>query len=124
MLVFQSDVLNVLFENLDILNKKPLSLNTEDLYKRVVLSMGILYRFEAPLNKWTIDSIYQMFVLTETSPQSIFNKNYFLFKVTEEGRITLLGDTLIIVKGKELIKEKLANHEIVEEAQRYFQLSI
>ncbi|AZV41156.1 acetyltransferase [Peribacillus asahii] len=222
-------VLNVHFENLDILNKKPLSLNTEDLYKKIVLfqrggvcyelnglfyhlltqlgfnpylmagtvhvrdeiwaienahlfmvvpvdnkeylvdvglggkcpripvpmsgeevidsdgnyrvkkdeekllfylqketSTGweILYRFEAPLNKWTIDSIYPICVLTETSPQSIFNKDYFLSRVTEEGRITLLGNTLIIVKGKEIIKEKLANHKIVEEAQRYFQLNI
>ncbi|MFD4820211.1 arylamine N-acetyltransferase [Peribacillus butanolivorans] len=93
------------------------------LQKETSTGWRILYRFEAPLNKWTIYSICQMCVLTETSPQSIFNKNYFLSKVTEEGRITLLGDTLIIVKGKEFIKEKLANHEIVEEAQRYFQLS-
>lgn len=67
-------------------------------------------------------------MLTETSPKSKFNKMYFLSRVTEEGRITLLGNTLIIVKGrektKEKTKEKIEDHEIPEAVQRYFQLQI
>ncbi len=54
----------------------------------------------------------------------MFNKMYFLSRVTENGRITLLGDMLIIVNGKERIKEKLKKHEIEETVRRYFQIQI
>jgi N-hydroxyarylamine O-acetyltransferase len=222
-------MLNVPFENLDIMNKKPLSLNTEDLYKKIVLEQhgGVCYelnglfshllkelgfkpylmagtvysgngawslenghlfiivplenkeylvdvgfggncprlpvpisgeemmdsdevyrvkrdetealfylqkktdsewetqyRFETPLKKWNLDSIHPICVLTETSPESKFNKVYNFSRVTEEGRITLLGNTLIIVNGREKTKEKLEEHEIAEAARRYFQLKI
>ncbi|PHG52896.1 arylamine N-acetyltransferase family protein [Bacillus wiedmannii] len=82
------------------------------------------YRFESPSNKWNLDIMQPICVLTETSPESMFNKMYFLSRVTEEGRITLLGNTLIIVKGKEKTKEKLEEHEIDEVARRHFQLNI
>jgi N-hydroxyarylamine O-acetyltransferase len=82
------------------------------------------YRFETPSHKWNLDNIYPICMLTETSPKSKFNKMYFLSRVTEEGRITLLGNTLIIVKGREKTKEKLEDHEISEVVQRYFQLQI
>jgi len=82
------------------------------------------YRFETPSDKWNLDTIYPVCVLTETSPESKFNKMYFLSRVTEEGRITLVGNTLIIVKGREKTKVKLKEHEIAEEVQRYFRLKL
>lgn len=69
-------------------------------------------------------SAFGVFVLTETSAESMFNKKYFLSRVTEEGRITLLGNTLIIVKGKEKTKEQLEEHEINEISRRDFRLTI
>lgn len=83
-----------------------------------------LYRFEPPQQKWTFDHIRSICMLTETSVLSKFNKKYFFSRVLEDGRITLLGDTFIIVKGKEMRKEKLAPHEIVEHAQHYFRISL
>jgi N-hydroxyarylamine O-acetyltransferase len=82
------------------------------------------YRFTTPSNKWTLETIHPMCVLTETSPESIFNKVYFLSRVTEKGRISLLGNKLIIVEGKEKTKVELEEHEIVEAARSYFQLTI
>ncbi|MED2983180.1 arylamine N-acetyltransferase [Bacillus thuringiensis] len=82
------------------------------------------YRLEKPSNKWNLENIHPICVLTETSPESMFNKVYFLSRVTEEGRITLLGNTLITVKGKEKTKEKLEEHEIDEIAHRLFQLNV
>ena len=63
-------------------------------------------------------------VQTETSPKSKFNKDYFLSKVTENGRINLLGNTLINVKGREKAKEKLTESEITEAVRHYFHLEI
>lgn len=83
-----------------------------------------LYRFETPSNQWNLETIHPLCVLTETAPESMFNKVYFLSRVTEDGRISLLGNTLIIVKGKEKTKQKLEEHEIAEIANRYFQLTI
>ncbi|WP_429843484.1 arylamine N-acetyltransferase family protein [Brevibacillus sp. FIR094] len=82
------------------------------------------YRFEEPSNQWNFENIHPICVLTETSPESMFNKVYFLSRVTETGRITLLGNTLIIVNGKEKTKEKLEEHEIEETVRRYFHFSI
>ncbi|MFG0211868.1 arylamine N-acetyltransferase [Brevibacillus porteri] len=82
------------------------------------------YRFETPSHQWNLENIHPICVLTETSPESMFNKMYFLSRVTENGRITLLGNTLIIVNGKEKTKEKLERHEIEETARRYFQIEI
>lgn len=84
----------------------------------------ILYRFEQPSHKWDLENIHPICVLTETAPESMFNKVYFLSRVTENGRITLLGDTLIIVDGKEKTKEKLEKHEIEETVRRYFQIQV
>lgn len=83
-----------------------------------------LYRFETPSKRWNLETIHPICVLTETAPESMFNKMYFLSRVTENGRITLLGNTLIIVNGKEKIKQTLEDHEITETARRYFQLNI
>lgn len=94
------------------------------LQKEGVEGWEILYRFETPLHNWTFDQVHSVCVLTETSVQSKFNKKYFFSRVMDDGRITLLGDTLIIVKGRETIKEKLAPHEIVEKAHQHFQISI
>lgn len=82
------------------------------------------YRFETPSNKWNLDTIHPICVLTETSPESMFNKVYFLSRVTEEGRVTLLGNSLIIVEGREKTKEKLEEHKIAEAARRHFLLNI
>ncbi len=94
------------------------------LQKEGIEGWEILYRFETPLRKRTFDHVHSVCVLTETSVQSKFNKKYFFSRVMDDGRITLLGDTFIRVKGKETIKEKLAPHEIIEKAQKYFQISI
>ncbi|TXR61515.1 arylamine N-acetyltransferase [Bacillus sp. AR18-7] len=83
-----------------------------------------LYRFEQPSHKWDLENIHPICVLTETAPESMFNKVYFLSRVTENGRITVLGDTLIIVDGKEKTKEKLEKHEIEETVRRYFQIQV
>ncbi|MCR8842110.1 arylamine N-acetyltransferase [Paenibacillus sp. SC116] len=63
------------------------------------------YRFEQPSRQWNLENIHPICVLTETSPESMFNKMYFLSRVTENGRITLLGDKLIIVNGTEKTKQ-------------------
>lgn len=94
------------------------------LQKKTADKWDTLYRFETPSNKWNLDNVHPICVLTETSPQSKFNKKYFLSRVTEDGRITLSGNTLIIVEGKEKIKKKLKEHEIEKAAQHYFQLKI
>ncbi|WP_428909592.1 arylamine N-acetyltransferase family protein [Niallia sp. Krafla_26] len=84
-----------------------------------------LYRFEPPTpDKWTFETIQPICVWTETSPDSKFNKIYFLSRVTEDGRITLSGDTLTIVNGSEKVKEKVEDCEISEVARRYFGLEI
>nr|WP_239534456.1 arylamine N-acetyltransferase [Priestia taiwanensis] len=83
-----------------------------------------LYRFEKPSHQWDLENIHPICILTETSPESMFNKMYFLSRVTENGRITLLGDTLIIVNGKEKTKEKIEKHKIEEVAHRYFQIKV
>ncbi len=83
-----------------------------------------LYRFEQPSHQWNLENIHPICVQTETSPESMFNKMYFLSRVTGNGRITLLGDTLIIVNGKEKTKQKLEKHEIEEIARRHFQIKI
>ncbi|NRS19292.1 acetyltransferase [Brevibacillus sp. HB1.2] len=82
------------------------------------------YRFETPSHLWNLENIHPICVQTETSPKSMFNKMYFLSRVTENGRITLLGNTLIIVNGKEKTKRKLEEHEIEETVRRYFQIEI
>ncbi|UHA75881.1 arylamine N-acetyltransferase [Paenibacillus sp. 481] len=83
-----------------------------------------LYRFETPSQRWNLDTIHPVCVLTETAPESMFNKMYFLSRVTENGRITLLGNTLITVNGQEKTKQKLEEHEIAEAVQRYFELTV
>ncbi|MFF0827848.1 arylamine N-acetyltransferase [Brevibacillus sp. NPDC003359] len=100
---------------------------SESLYylqKKTEEDWETLYRFETPFKHWNLENIYPICVLTETSPESMFNKVYFLSRVTETGRITLLGNTLIIVNGKEKTKEKLKDHEIEETVRRYFDFSI
>ncbi|WP_338452885.1 arylamine N-acetyltransferase [Niallia oryzisoli] len=82
------------------------------------------YRFGTSSKKWNLENIHPICVLTETSPESKFNKVYFLSKVTEEGRITLIGNTLIIVKGRVKNKVKLEEHEIGKAVERYFQLKL
>jgi N-hydroxyarylamine O-acetyltransferase len=104
--------------------KKDKEKNLFYLQKEAVEGWEVLYRFETPLPKWTINHICSICVMMETSAQSKFNKKYFFSKVMEDGRITLIGDALIVVKGRETIKEKLSAHEIVEKAQKYFQISI
>ncbi|TVX93425.1 arylamine N-acetyltransferase family protein [Paenibacillus agilis] len=83
-----------------------------------------LYRFETPSNRWSLEKIHPICVLTETASDSMFNKMFFLSRVTEKGRITLLGNTLIIVNGKEKLKQKLEEHEIAKVARLHFQLTI
>lgn len=94
------------------------------LQKRTDSDWKTLYRFETPSNKWDLDNIYPICVITETSPQSKFNKKYFFSRVTEDGRITLSGNTLIIIEGSKRTIQKLEEHEIEEVAQQYFQLKI
>lgn len=94
------------------------------LQKRSDSEWATLYRFEKPSDKWSLDNIYPLCVQTETSPKSKFNKDYFLSKVTENGRINLLGNTLINVKGREKTKEKLTESEITEAVRHYFHLEI
>ncbi|MCR8842415.1 arylamine N-acetyltransferase [Paenibacillus sp. SC116] len=83
-----------------------------------------LYRFDTPSNQWDLETIHPLCVLTETAPDSMFNKMYFLSRVTEEGRITLLGNTLIIVNGDQKTKQKLEENEIVGAVRQHFQLTI
>jgi len=104
--------------------KKDKTLSLFYLQKKTDSEWETQYRFETPSNRWNLDNIYPLCVLTETSPESKFNKMYFLSRVTEEGRITLLGNTLIIVKGKEKTKVTLEEYEISEAVQRYFQLKL
>ena len=77
----------------------------------------ILYRFNKN-NRLTLDDIYPICHLTETSPQSIFNQKYFLSRELMKGRITLLGNTLTRVNGKEVIKENLEDHEIADRVKQ------
>ena len=63
-------------------------------------------------------------LLTETSPQSIFNQKYFLSRELRKGRITLLGNTLTRVNGKEVIKEDIEEYEIAEKIKQYFQINV
>lgn len=104
-----------------IQNKKEsmfyLQKNTGDKWK-------VLYRFNILNNRLTLDDIYPICHLTETSPQSIFNKEYFLSRELMKGRITLLGNRLTRVNGKEVIKEILEDHEIADRVKQYFQLNI
>ncbi|MCR8642702.1 arylamine N-acetyltransferase [Paenibacillus sp. N1-5-1-14] len=84
----------------------------------------ILYRFSTALTAWDLEQIHPYCVATETAPETSFTKGYFLSRVTEDGRITLLGNTLITVKGNDKFKEKLENPQIEEAARRYFELII
>ena len=78
------------------------------------------YQFETPSHKWNLDNIYPICMLTETSLIKV-NKMYSLLRVTRKKRISLmLGNTLIIVKGREKTKEKLEDHEIPEAVSALF----
>ncbi|WP_134704260.1 arylamine N-acetyltransferase [Ammoniphilus sp. YIM 78166] len=94
------------------------------LQKKTEAEWFILYRFEKGRKAWTLTDIEPICVLTETSPQSIFNRMIFFSRVYENGRVTLLGDTLIEVENDHMEKRKLVGEEIKEAAKRYFQICI
>ncbi|WP_338471413.1 arylamine N-acetyltransferase [Niallia sp. XMNu-256] len=94
------------------------------LQKRTGADWKTIYRFDTPSNQWNLDKIRPISLLTETSPQSKFNKMYFLSRVTEVGRITLSGNSLTIVEGSEKTKQELKEHEIKEAVRHYFQLEL
>lgn len=94
------------------------------LQKKTEAEWFILYRFEKGRSAWTLTDIEPICVLTETSPQSIFNKMIFFSRVYENGRVTLLGDTLIEVENNHMEKRQLVGEEISEAAKRYFQICI
>lgn len=89
------------------------------LQKKTHDTWDTLFRYR-PTEKWDLEKILPSCILTETSPESIFNKMYFLSKVTEDGRVTLLGDSLIIVKGKDITKEKLDDEDVTRVANQEF----
>lgn len=90
------------------------------LQKKTSVEWSILYRFQSDRNIRELEDIYPICRLTETSPQSIFTKKYFLSKELKNGRMTLLGNTLTIVNGKDIIKRNLVEHEIYECVRQFF----
>ena len=95
-----------------------------DLEKKICSGWKILYRFGGIGNNNALNEIYPICHLTETSPQSIFNQKYFLSRELRKGRITLLGNTLTRVNGKEVIKEDIEEYEIAEKIKQYFQINV
>ncbi|RXT13490.1 arylamine N-acetyltransferase [Ammoniphilus sp. CFH 90114] len=90
------------------------------LQKKIDGDWKVLYRFRLSEPLPSLESAQPSCVLTETSPQSFFNKVYFLSRVMEEGRVTLRGNSLTLVEKNEIIKTELREDEIVETAQQYF----
>jgi N-hydroxyarylamine O-acetyltransferase len=97
---------------------------TFDLEKRTCSGWKILYRFRKTRKVNTLQEIYPICHLTETSPQSIFNQKYFLSRELTKGRITLLGNTLTRVSGKEVIKEDIETHKLAAKIKQYFQINV
>lgn len=94
------------------------------LQKKTEEEWEIQYRFDTPSPKWNFENIQPICVRTETSPESNFNKGYFFSRATEEGRITLIGNKLIILDHQEKTKKSLEEHEIAEAARHYFQIEL
>lgn len=98
--------------------------NVYYLQKKTGTEWTILYRFELGRKAQALSDIEPICVLTETSLESIFNKMIFFSRVNENGRVTLLGDTLIVVENNEVVKRQLVGPEISEAAKRYFEICI
>ncbi|MFS0873164.1 arylamine N-acetyltransferase family protein [Paenibacillus xylanilyticus] len=82
------------------------------------------YRFEKSLNNWSLDKLNSICVQAETSPESVLNREYFLSRVKENGRVTLLGNTFIVVNGTEKTKQKIEKDKIPEIVWEHFQLNL
>ncbi|UII54115.1 arylamine N-acetyltransferase [Cytobacillus spongiae] len=63
-------------------------------------------------------------IFNQTSPHSPFTKGDMVTIATEDGRVTLSGDTLTITKGREKFKREVSSDERPSVLKDYFQIQI
>ncbi|QGH36616.1 acetyltransferase [Gracilibacillus salitolerans] len=78
----------------------------------------MLYRFNT--KKWSLDNFTFACDQAQYSPQSPFNKGYFLMKVLESGRKTLFDHSLTLVEGFNKTKENITPNRIDQVVQQFF----
>ncbi len=78
----------------------------------------MLYRFSTAV--WTLEDFTPTFQFIQTSPDSSFNKGYFLMKVTEQGRMTLFDHSLTIVNRFNKTKELIEPNRIDNVVEQFF----
>ncbi len=81
-----------------------------------------LYRFL--VEKKTLQDFIHPCHLIESSPQSSFNKTYFLSKVTANGRISLIGRKLIHVTQSQNEKREVGERELPALIKKLFNIQL
>lgn len=77
-----------------------------------------LYRFRT--DQWNLHDFSSACEYIQHSPDSIFNKEYFFMKVTENGRKTLKGNSLTIVENGVKTKKVIPSEQLDQVAQTFF----
>ncbi|MBA4603621.1 arylamine N-acetyltransferase family protein [Thermoactinomyces mirandus] len=81
-----------------------------------------LYRFLK--EKKTLQDFIHPCHLIETSPRSLFNKSYFLSKVTSDGRISLIDRKLVCVTQSQKKKREVSEQELSVLIKKLFNIQL
>ncbi|SHF03760.1 N-hydroxyarylamine O-acetyltransferase [Seinonella peptonophila] len=92
--------------------------------KREEQTWKTLYRFEREADHWSLDKLVPICRIVETDPDSSFQQDIFCSRVTELGRVTLIGNKLTIVENGSKRKQRLSSAEIPLIVKQYFQLEL
>ena len=95
----------------------PKQTNVYALQKKEQKDWQYLYRFRT--HQWNLDDFSSTCEFIQQSPDSPFNRGYFLMNVTENGRKTLFGNSLTIVENGVKTKEKIPFEQLEKVVQTF-----